>query len=221
MSNRQSNINNNDTISNFDNISFANLQNTLKLNEAIGKTIAVFMENDHLLFKTPNGTQQHSNSNTKSIESLLQIINILVHIGEFYLRHKHIADAESCCNEIRLLHPMSYSYMYLKGCICMAKQDFSQARAFFTSALSINPQHIKSLEQLSVALCYLNEYNLAESMTRDAISLQSSSIQLWSLLGRILEKLNDNESSMKCYETALKLEATDPIVSFTCLNKIL
>ena len=205
--------------------SLANLQNTFKLNEAIGKTITMLLQTDNQLIKQlSQGTQQlqnNSNNNNKAIENLLQLIRILSEICEFYIRHNRINDAELCCHEIGNLHSMSYTYIYLKGRICQHKNDYAKAKLYFNNVLSINPTHISTLEQYSICLFHLNELNLAEKMIRDAITINSSLPQLWYILGCILDASSDSETALKCYQTSLQLESTHPLVQFSSLTKIL
>jgi tetratricopeptide (TPR) repeat protein len=212
----------------------ANFQNSLKLNEAIGKTITTLLQNDQFPYKYTQNNQQNttgshnvsanplvSTANSKTIVYLLQLIRILSEICEFYLRHDCIKDAESCCMEICTLHPMSHLAMYLKGRIHQYKAEYRNAKQCFMNALSIDPYHIQSLEQLSIVLFDLGDYSLAEKMLRDAISINNSLPQLWSLLGLVLDAQDDTVSSMECYQTALQLESTNPILPFKSLTRIL
>ena len=80
---------------------------------------------------------------------------------------------------------------------------------------------MSSLEHLSICLFHLNEFNLAEKMIRDAITINNSLPHLWYILGYILDASNDSESALKCYQTSLQLESTHPIVQFSSLTKIL
>ena len=142
-------------------------------------------------------------------------------ICEFYIRHNRIQDAELCCYEIGNLHSMSYTYTYLKGRIYEHKKEYLNAKNCFNNVLSINPSHMSSLEHLSICLFHLNEFNLAEKMIRDAITINNSLPHLWYILGYILDASNDSESALKCYQTSLQLESTHPIVQFSSLTKII
>ena len=219
-------LNNDAASSTIETASLANLQNTFKLNEAIGKTITMLLQTDTYITKQISQQQQNlslnyqQNSN-KTVENLLQLIRILSEICEFYLRHDRLKDAEQCLNEIGTLHSMSYTYMYLKGRINQHKKDYVNAKLCYNNALSINPTHINSLEQISICLYYLNEFNLAEKMIRDAIAMNSSLPHLWYILGYILDASNDSETALKCYQTSIQLESTNPIVQFASLTKIL
>ena len=72
----------------------------------MGKTVTMLIQNDQMLFKfeTPQ---------THNIQQILVLTRILSQIGEFYLRHDKLNDAEQCCQEIATYHPMSYLYIYL------------------------------------------------------------------------------------------------------------
>lgn len=168
-------------------------------------------------FEAKLGGIHHS----QSVQQNILLIRILTLIGEFYLRHDKLIDAEMCCQEIASLNSMSYLYIYLKGRIHEYKQEYSQAKQDYQNALSINPYHIQSLQQMSIVLCYLEDFHLAEKMIRDAISLNNSLPDSWHILARVLDYQNDNQSALKCYQTCLQLEATNPIIPFTSLTRIL
>lgn len=108
-----------------------------------------------------------------------------------------------------------------KGRIFEYKSEFQQAKASYQNALSINPYHIASLQQMALVLCQLQDFHLAEKMIRDAIALNSSLPDSWQILARVLDFQNDNQSAMKCYQTSLQLEATNPILPFTSLTRVL
>lgn len=186
------------------------------LNEVIGKTITMLVSSDQLALKYGNSMLLSQN-----MQQLLILVRILTQIGEFYLRHNKLVDAEQCCQEISSFHPMSYLHLYLRGRIHEYRQEFGQAKVCYQNALSINPYHIQSLQQMALVLCELQNFHLAEKMIRDAISLNSSSPESWQILARVLDYQNDNQSAMKCYQTALQLEATNPIVPFTSLTRAL
>lgn len=74
---------------------------------------------------------------------------------------------------------------------------------------------------MALVLCQLENFHLAEKMIRDAIALNSSLPESWHILARILDYQRDNRSAIKCYQTCLQLEATNPILPFTSLTRIL
>jgi len=84
------------------------MQDTYKLNEAVGKIVTIMVDSDQLAIKYGNTLNQ-----SKNLHQLLILVRILTQVGEFYLRHDKLNDAESCCYEIALKHPMSYLHIYL------------------------------------------------------------------------------------------------------------
>lgn len=202
--------------SSFESASLLSLQQAYKLNDTIGKTVTMLIQNDQISYKYGNSVLESHN-----VQTLLVLIRILCQIGEFYLRHDKLSDAEMCCQEIANNHPLSYLHIYLRGRIFEYKKDYTQAKSCYQNALSINPHHIPSLQQMSLVLCHMENFHLAEKMIRDAISLNSSLPDSWHILARVLDYLNDNQQAMNCYQTCLQLEATYPILPFSSLTKVL
>ena len=195
--------------------SLLHLQNLYKLNETIGKTVTMLVQTDQLAFRYGNSVLEANN-----LKQLLILVRILCQIGEFYLRHDKLSDAEMCCQDIATNHPLSYLHIYLRGRIFEYKQDYKQARICYQNSLSINPHHIQSLQQMALVLCHLQEFHLAEKMIRDAIVLNSSLPDSWHILARSLDYQNDSQSAV-AYKTCLQLEATHPILPFSSLTRIL
>jgi tetratricopeptide (TPR) repeat protein len=107
-----------DNWSSFESASLLNLQNTYKLNESIGKTITMLVQSDQLSLKYAVGNSSSLSSSAEinqnnNIHQLLILMRILTQIGEFYLRHQKLSDAEACCQEMASFHPLSYLHIYL------------------------------------------------------------------------------------------------------------
>ncbi len=201
---------------NFESAALLSLQQIYKLNDTIGKTVTMLIQTDQLSMQYGNSVLESHN-----LQQLLVLVRILCQIGEFYLRHDKLLDAEMCCQEIASKHPLSYLHIYLRGRIFEYKQDYAQAKVCYQNALSINPHHIQSLQQMSLALCHVQNFHLAEKMIRDAIALNSTLPDSWHILARVLDYQSDNQQAMNCYHTCLQLEATYPIVPFSSLTRIL
>ena len=90
--------------------SLLSLQHYYRLNDAIGKTVTMLIHTDQLAFKYGNNVLESHN-----LQQLLVLVRILCQIGEFYLRHDKLNDAEMCCQEIATSHPLSYLHLYLRG----------------------------------------------------------------------------------------------------------
>ena len=74
----------------------------------IGKSVTMLLNSDQLSLLYGN-----THSQPQNIQQILILVRILTQIGEFYLRHDKLADAEMCCQEIYSLHPISYLHIYL------------------------------------------------------------------------------------------------------------
>ena len=74
---------------------------------------------------------------------------------------------------------------------------------------------------MAIVLCQMQSFHLAEKMIRDAISLNNSLPESWHILARVLDYQNDKQSSIKCYQTCLQLEATNSILPFSSLTRIM
>lgn len=70
----------------------------------------MLIHTDQLAFKYGNNILESHN-----LQQLLVLVRILCQIGEFYLRHDKLNDAEMCCQEIATSHPLSYLHLYLRG----------------------------------------------------------------------------------------------------------
>ncbi len=176
----------------------------------------MLMYTDQLALKYGNNILESHN-----LQQLLALVRILCQIGEFYLRHEKLQDAEMCCQEIAANHSLSYLHIYLRGRIYEHRQDYAQAKISYQNALSINPHHIPSLQQLALVLCHMENFHLAEKVIRDAIALNSSLPDSWHILARVLDYQSDSQQAMNCYHTCLQLEASFPILPFGSLTRIL
>ncbi len=121
----------------------------------------------------------------------------------------------------KIKQDLIFIYFLQKGRIFEYKQEYLQAKLCYQNALSLNPYHIQSLQQIALVLCQMQNFHLAEKMIRDAISLNSSLPESWHILARVLDYQNDGQSALKCYQTCLQLEATNPILPFSSLTRVL
>lgn len=96
----------------------------------------------------------------------------------------------------------------------MHKQEWNEAKLCFQNAVAINPQHIKSLQQLGLVYHYLGQQRLAETTLRDAAKIDPMSHMTWYNLGKVLESLGDYEAASDCMSTALTVEKSSPVLPF-------
>lgn len=61
----------------------------------------------------------------------------------------------------------------------MHKQEWSDAKSCFLNAMAINPQHVKSLQQLGLVYHYLGLQGLAETTLREAAKIEPNNHVTW------------------------------------------
>lgn len=61
----------------------------------------------------------------------------------------------------------------------MHKQEWSDAKLCFQNAIAINPQHVKSLQQLGLVYHYLGLQGLAETTLREAAKIEPNNHITW------------------------------------------
>jgi len=110
---------------------------------------------------------------------------------------------------------------FQKGRILEYREELTQAKICYQNALSINPDHIQTLQQMAVVVCQLGELHFAEKLIRDAIALNNGSPESWSILGTIMELQKDKQTALKCFQTSIQLESTNPILPFTSITRFL
>merc|ERR1719361_3150448 len=92
-------------------------------------------------------------------------------------------------HEAKLLMPMSYHLMHIRGLLYQHKNEFEEARQCFENSLAINPSHVSSLFQLGKVYYQLGYNRLAEQTLKIAVRIDPVSEDLWSLLGLVTEAL--------------------------------
>jgi len=117
------------------------------------------------------------------------LMRIWLLCSELHLRMENIIDAELCVQEAKLLMPMNYHLMYIRGLIHQHKSEFEEARQCFENSLAINPSHVCSLFQLGKVYYHLGYNRLAEHTLKIAVRVDPVSEDLWSLLGLVTEAL--------------------------------
>lgn len=96
----------------------------------------------------------------------------------------------------------------------MHKQEWLDAKLCFQNAVAINPQHVKSLQQLGLVYHYLGLQGLAEMTLREAARIDPQNHVTWYNLGKVLESLGEYETASDAMDTALTTETTSPILPF-------
>lgn len=117
------------------------------------------------------------------------LMRIWLLTAELHLRQGNIQEAETCVSEARLLSPLSYHLMFLRGMIHESKGEYELARHWFDNSLGINPTHVSSLHHLGLVNHRLGFERLAEQSLKGAVRIDPNNEELWSLLGEVKEAI--------------------------------
>ncbi|KAI5727260.1 hypothetical protein M8J76_017120 [Diaphorina citri] len=141
-------------------------------------------------------------------------LQIWLLLAEIYLTLDQINAATACIQEATHIFPLSHHITYTRGLLHEKKNEFQEAKQCYLNAVSINPYHIKSLQQLGLMYHYLGNQRLAEKTLRDAAKIDPHSPLTWYNLGKVLEAIGDSESATDCMATALEVENNSPILPY-------
>ena len=109
--------------------------------------------------------------------------------AELHLRQGSVPDAELCAGEARLLAPLSYHLMHLRGQIYEARDELEMAKTCYENSLSVNPTHVSSLHRLGWVNHLLGFDRLAEQSLKSAVRIDPHNDRIWSLLGEVKEAI--------------------------------
>ncbi|CAH0553551.1 unnamed protein product [Brassicogethes aeneus] len=144
---------------------------------------------------------------------LLQV-EVWLLLAELYLSMDQEGDVQQCIQEATHIYPLSHHIMHMKGLLHVHKQEWPEAKLCFQNAVAINPQHVKSLQQLGLVYHYLGLQGLAETTLREAAKIEPKNHITWYNLGKVLEALGEFEKASNAMATALMEEKNSPILPF-------
>lgn len=104
--------------------------------------------------------------------------------------------------------------MFIKGVLCKAKGRLIEAKNHLLNCISINPRHVRALQQLGHIYYLLGNMTAADKHLRDSLSVDSTLHETWAIMALVLEALGDSDRAFHCSQTSLQLEATAPILPF-------
>lgn len=166
----------------------------------------------------------HASSSTQSKHNAT-MFNIHLHIWlliiELFIKLEQLDQAESAIFEgaNTLFGPLSHQMMYVKGLLAKAKGNLEEARTYLQNSVSINPLHSKALQQLAHVYHLLGNHLVAEKYIRDSLKIDATVHESWSYFGLILDALGDHLHACNCQKTALQLESTAPILTFSLIPR--
>jgi len=176
---------------------------------------------------------QHSGSNISSNFGFSQSnsfqqqlanmqVQIWILVTELFIKLGQFEDAENClienCQQ-QIFGILSHQLMYIKGKLCIARNQLIEAKILLQSCISINPRHSNALQQLGLTYHLMGNHLSAEKYLRDSLNCDANCVETWSIMGSVLEKLGDSERAINCNLTALRLEETEPILPFNIVPR--
>ncbi|XP_054156661.1 tetratricopeptide repeat protein 7B-like [Oppia nitens] len=165
------------------------------------------------------GTGGANSAINKPLWSLQMHIWLL--IVELFLKLGHISEAESCVNDgaLGIFGSLSHQLMYLKGIISKAKGSLIDAKTYLQNAISINPKHVRALQQLGHTYYLLGNHLAADKYLKDSLNIDATVHQTWQYMGLVLQAIDDHQRAADCHLTGLQLEATAPVLPFNVIPR--
>ena len=140
---------------------------------------------------------------TKNLESQETHIATLLLRGELYFLYgKHKESLEDLNNVLRV-NPHEAKAYYFKGLNFKELGDFKKAISQLQTTVEQDPFHVYAYEEL--AFIYANLGNpIAELYFDNALSVDSSNVQIWYRKGKYLQDLDRLNDAEKCYKAMLR-----------------
>nr|XP_002125603.1 tetratricopeptide repeat protein 7B-like [Ciona intestinalis] len=140
-----------------------------------------------------------------------------VQVADVYLALERYQEAELCVAEAAGLQPLLPDVLYMKGRLCEYNGELDEACSFYNSALTIDPSHLESTEKLAKVLSSNGNICYAKKVLQDAIRLDATSHTVWQQLSDLLAATDEIDQSIECNIFALNLEASSPVLPYTCI----
>ncbi|XP_068089143.1 tetratricopeptide repeat protein 7A isoform X2 [Hyperolius riggenbachi] len=153
------------------------------------------------------------------MQQWITLEQIWLQAAELFMEQQHMKEAGFCIQEAASLFPTSHTVLYMRGKLAEMKACLEEARQLYNEALTVNPDGVKIMHSLGLALMRLGRYSLAEKFLRDAVRLQSTSHDAWKGLGDALQAQGKDEAAVECFIAALDLESSSPVFPFTIIPR--
>lgn len=98
---------------------------------------------------------------------------------------------------------------YMLGLSAWKARDFERAERAFDAALERDPTHLKSLVNLSRVLLETERPDIALLELETALKLDSTSAEVWRLIGVARSDLNRSDEAIEAYRRAIRLDDRD------------
>ncbi|KAJ8670137.1 hypothetical protein QAD02_001396 [Eretmocerus hayati] len=133
-------------------------------------------------------------------------------LAEVFLATNQDNEAVLAIQEASNIFPMSHLVMYTRGLLHEYKKEYEEAKQCYLNATAINPTHVKSLQHLGLVYMHLEMHQSAEKTLKDAARIDPLSFETWYNLGKVLMAKKEPSEASECFETALQIEASEPIL---------
>ncbi|VDP34838.1 unnamed protein product [Soboliphyme baturini] len=154
-----------------------------------------------------------------SYEQLQFESNLWIELAEIFLELGKVSEVQHCINEACTLYPQFYQAMYLKGRVFHCLGRLSEAKSCYFAAIGISPYHIPSLCYLVMAYEAEGNRTMAEQVLKDMVKIDSMNYHTWLAFGKLLINQKKFSEAAECYEKALALEKTTPLLPFSVIPR--
>ncbi|KAF4526348.1 hypothetical protein B566_EDAN014085 [Ephemera danica] len=124
------------------------------------------------------------------------LVRIWLLLGELCLHAGQRDQALKCIDEAQQIQPLTPDVLVARGMACEADGAYNEAKNYFESAISLEPNHLKGLQYL--VSCHGFSGNIRQYT-----------------LGLALEAQGDHSGSADCMAVALDVENSSPLLPFT------
>lgn len=138
-------------------------------------------------------------------------------VAEVYLQCGRYEEVENCLNEALVFYPLAPAIFVIRGRLRELEKNYEGALHLYNLALTSNPTESKAIIYLCDILFMMGNYDLAENLLRNAAAMDVTSHEIWFKLGKVLDNNADYENSVECFNYALQLEESWPIIPFSTI----
>ncbi|XP_066921148.1 tetratricopeptide repeat protein 7B-like [Clytia hemisphaerica] len=194
------------------------LVDTSSLDDDGTGSIAASVRIEKALSEAPSGTltTTHQVGMTRTIAMLSKLWLIT---AECFINLEDATQAGGCILEASSIFPLSPDVLYMRGRLNELQENTLEAIACYESALSIHPHHKAARQRVGLLYHERGDCALAEKILRACILYDTSNHTAWNDLGIVLESTGRFDESADCFLTALRLEGSAPISSFTSIPR--
>ena len=158
-----------------------------------------------------------SASHTHTNQPNLLQAKIWCTVAEVFLSAGKVPDAISCVREAQYLGPHLPKVLVTHGRVLEREGRMEQALEQYRNALVLQPINLKALTLVGQVLHMTGKHVEAEKYLREATSIHQLNHEAWYWLGEVFNAQNQHELSADCFKTALDLEQTAPIQTFSAV----